>query len=195
MGKYKKITKIVLSKLVGFAIFILIWLVMNFLTRYIGDATYNYVVSFFNLNFVLLLVMSLLFLFGELLSFVPFPLNLPAPVFNAAASFFLVGFIFDVFRFVDVQFAIGELLEFLTFEPMVKIIVILIVLVVGYVKLFCGVFCKSKKCCSDDSVDEKEDSNDDNKELDDEKDDYENNYDDDDKRQEEPKKRTRRKRR
>jgi hypothetical protein len=58
----------------------------------------NYqIILFLNSNIWLIIVMSIIFLFGVLI----FPFNLPAPLFNVSASVLLKTFLFRIFALID----------------------------------------------------------------------------------------------
>jgi hypothetical protein len=87
-------------------------------------------------NFPYLLVIFLLMMTGEIFDRFTFPFNLPAPLFHAIASVFLVLVMFNVFIWVDriTQSNLFPNLEVL--RILLYFLVFLIVFIGGYFKIF-----------------------------------------------------------
>jgi hypothetical protein len=99
--KQQSIADIVLYRIIGIGIFLIVVLVLNYLA---GTGTYPVVstmADFLNENVGLILLFSILFLFGEIFAALSFPLSLPGPVFNAFGGVFLVMFLLRILIFVD----------------------------------------------------------------------------------------------
>jgi hypothetical protein len=87
-------------------------------------------------NFPYFIVIALILMTGEIFDRFSFPLNLPAPLFHALASVFLVLFIFNIFEFLDAitRADIYRNLEIL--RILLSILIFLIVFTGGYFKIF-----------------------------------------------------------
>ena len=125
----KSIPRIVFLRVIGLVLFLFFLYIANFLP-FFTDNPLNYrVIQFLNENTGLIILMSIIFLFGELFNALIFPLNLPAPLFNASGSVLLVAFIFRIFALVDILlnekiFQVFNKISFLMY-PFVFIIVML----------------------------------------------------------------------
>ena len=129
-----KIFKIVLSRVIGLMIFLLfLFLINNFTLDVEG---YILVVDFINANAILLIVMSLLFMIAEVLFALPFPFNLPAPIFSAFIAMLLVRFILRVFGLIDVLIKQNIFSIFAPFSFIIYIIVFFAVIIGGYISIF-----------------------------------------------------------
>ncbi len=110
--------------------------IANFLP-FLTDNPFNYrVIQFLNENIGLIILMFLIFLFGEIFNALIFPLNLPAPLFNASGSVLLVTFLFRIFTLIDILlnekiFQIFNKISFLIYP-----FVFIIVLISGYITIF-----------------------------------------------------------
>jgi len=134
--KHKSIIWILLSKLVGIIIFLIMLFVANILAISLYNPLFNQIVNFLNNNIVLIIIISVMLLIGELFDAIIFPFNLPAPLFNAVGSVFLVSFIFRVFMLVDLIIEENVFHVISGFSFFVYPIVFLVVLVSGYIAIF-----------------------------------------------------------
>lgn len=140
MGKQKKesATGILLSRIGGFIFFLILLAVLNILSGgYVQSPIFVRIVEFLNASLGLLILITALFLLGDLFGILTFPLNLPAPVFNAFGAVFLVTFLFRLFVLV------GEITGVTVFAVLertlaipVTILVFIVVLIGGYIMLF-----------------------------------------------------------
>ncbi len=138
MVKGKSALRIVISRIFGIFIFLFLLFLANYLAPIANIVIFQQLVNFLNDNLVLLVVMSLVFLVGELFLVFHFPLSLPAPVFNAIASVLLVMFIFRIFTLID-RFLDKNIFQiFNRFAFIIYPLVFIIVLIAGYVSLFAG---------------------------------------------------------
>jgi len=145
--KQRAIPWIVLSGLTGLMVFLIILLFLNHLTKSVGNSRFNAVVNFLNDNILLIVAMSLIFLLGDVFGALFFPLNLPAPLFNAIGSVFLVVFIFRIFEMLELMINVKIFGVFRELMPFIYPLVFIIVLVVGYVILFARLFEKDEDEC------------------------------------------------
>lgn len=82
-----------------------------------------------------LIAMSAILAIGEIFGALPFPLNLPAPLFNAIGSVFLITFLLRIFELLEKTLD-KELLFFDRVQFLIYTIVFVAVLVVGYALIF-----------------------------------------------------------
>ncbi|WP_332450075.1 hypothetical protein [Methanoculleus sp.] len=141
MGQKKEsIAGILVSRIGGFIVFLILLGILNLLAgAYVQAPVFVQIVAFLNANLGPLLLITALFLIGDLFGALLFPLNLPGPVFGAAGAVFLVMFLFRLFVLVgeitDVEaFALFER----AFAVPVYVIVFIIALIGGYISLFVG---------------------------------------------------------
>jgi hypothetical protein len=135
MGRFGDMFKIVWMRAIGFVIFVVVMLFLYFLVPLVDNVIYAGIVTFIKDNLFTIFLINLLMLFAELFYLMIFPLNLPAPLFNALASVFIVSFIF---RLIDLVTGISMGRTFnlaKTFSYPVYFVVFLVVIVVGYVSL------------------------------------------------------------
>ena len=151
-----KIFRIVFSKILGIMLFLIMLFIVNRLNTRISGL--DVFVRFLNNNAIFLIVMSLLFMIVEITFALPFPINLPAPVFSASVSMMVVEFIFRIFGLIgtlvkqDIYSALSPL-RFLAFP-----VVFIAVLVGGYITIFTSLGKKKeKKSRKDKSWDEIQD--------------------------------------
>ncbi|MDV2482722.1 hypothetical protein F8E02_12090 [Methanoculleus sp. Wushi-C6] len=135
--KKESVGGILISRIAGFIVFLILLAVLNILSGdYVQSPIFIRIVEFLNASLGLLFLITALFLLGDLFGVLVFPLNLPAPVFNAFGAVFLVTFLFRLFVLV------GEItgVEFFavlerTLAIPVTILVFVVVLIGGYIML------------------------------------------------------------
>jgi hypothetical protein len=117
------------------ALFVLL-AILDFSFSSTGNVIIRELVSLLKGDFYLLIVIALVLMTGEIFNRFSFPLNLPAPLFHALASVFLIIFIFDVFKYLDhiTGANIYQNLEIL--RILLSILIFLIVFTGGYFKIF-----------------------------------------------------------
>lgn len=140
MGERRKesVGGILVSRIAGIVVFLILLAVLNILSGdYVQSPTFIRIVEFLNANLGLLILISALFLLGDLFGVFAFPLNLPTPIFNAFGAVFLVTFLFRLFVLVGEITGVGvfAVLERTLALP-VSILVFIVVLVGGYIRLF-----------------------------------------------------------
>ncbi len=130
----KAIMHELITRVIGFLIFLILLGIVNLLTNYIRNPIFSSVVSFLNSNIWLIVIFSVIFLIGEIFGYLSFPLNIPYPLFNAVGGVFLIQFAFKLLKFIlnqaNIQISLGVSLS--TIENIVIIVVFIIVLIVGY---------------------------------------------------------------
>ena len=145
MPNKKSVLGILFSKLSGILVFLIGLAIANILNYYISNNVYHFVVNFFNINLGLIILISIILFLGELFKILFFPFNLPAPFFNAVGGVFIVTFILRIINFLEIIINI-ELIKYVLFLiPFAYLLVFIIVLIVGYIKIFMELGLKSKK--------------------------------------------------
>ncbi|MBN2014736.1 MAG: hypothetical protein JW778_06110 [Candidatus Altiarchaeota archaeon] len=134
--KRKSVPWIVFSRLLGLLCFILVVYLMNVLAPAVKEPIFHQVLALVNDNLVLLVLMSLIFLIGEVFNALPFPIDLAAPPFNAVGAILLLVFLFNIFELIDVLTGEDVSPVFRGFSLILYPLVFFIVLVVGYVGVF-----------------------------------------------------------
>ncbi|MBN1502325.1 hypothetical protein JW930_02170 [Candidatus Woesearchaeota archaeon] len=132
----KSLSWIVISKIMGLMVFLLMLFLVNFFNKYIENPIYSNIVAFINRNAVLLVVMSLVFLVGEVFNALFFPFNLPAPIFNSVAAVMLVKFMLRMFSFIDQVMELGITDIFAPAATLIYTLIFFIVIIAGYVSIF-----------------------------------------------------------
>lgn len=130
MGQLRRIWSIVLSKLVGFLIFLAVVLLINLVSYLIENEFLSAAVKILNSSIWIIVLLAMFFMLADIFWALDFPFNLPAPIFSAASSLFLISFIFLLLGFLGA----GEMLQAVEF--LIYIIVAAIILITGYIKVY-----------------------------------------------------------
>jgi hypothetical protein len=148
--KKRSVLSITLSKIIGLAFFFFFLWILN---HNILDGIINQeLITFLNQNIWIVVTLSIIFYFGELFYVLDFPLNVVYPLFNVVGSVLLIDFIFSIIYVIDEIIEIEVFTPVYLFKPLVYLIVPLLVIIVGYMKVY-----ESLK--SEDKQKEKEKSN------------------------------------
>ncbi|KYC44640.1 MAG: hypothetical protein AMQ74_01946 [Candidatus Methanofastidiosum methylothiophilum] len=137
--------RIVIHDIVSFIVFLIILGFLNISLDFFDSNILSEVVRLLNNNIWLIFIFSVIFTIGEVFGSFRFPGNLPAPIFNAIGSIFLLNFLFKIFRLV------GNLSEITTFDNLAKSfpflypIIFLLVLLGGYISILSGTSWESPK--------------------------------------------------
>ncbi|MCL7413858.1 MAG: hypothetical protein M8353_09625 [ANME-2 cluster archaeon] len=131
-SSYRSIPWIILMRLFGLIIFLILLYIANHLAFFTENPLNEQIIQFLNSTIWLIIVMSIIFLFGELFNALDFPFNLPAPLFNASASVLLVSFLYRTFALIDILIDEQIFLIFNRIEFLVYPLVFIIVLIGGY---------------------------------------------------------------
>jgi len=134
--KRKSILKVAVSRIVGLIVFLIVLFLLNMLTFAVSFHLLDQVVIFLNTNLVLILFMSVVVGLGEIFGVMKFPYNLPAPLVNACGAVLIVAFIFQLMFFVFMLGHIPLVGLFRFLQYLIYPLVFIIVLIVGYVKIF-----------------------------------------------------------
>lgn len=143
--KVQSPARIVIHDLISFIVFLIILGFLNISLDFFDSNILSEVVRLLNNNIWLIFIFSVIFTTGEVFGSFRFPGNLPAPIFNAIGSIFLLNFLFKIFRLV------GNLSEINTFDNLTKTfpflypIIFLLVLLGGYISILSGASWESPK--------------------------------------------------
>jgi len=104
---------------------------------YVQTPIFLQIVEFLNANLGLLILISVLFLIGDLFGALPLPLSLPGPVFGASGAVLLVIFLVRLFLLIGeiTGVEVFSVLEGALALP-VYLFVFVIALIAGYIGLF-----------------------------------------------------------
>lgn len=136
MGQLKSALKIIASKVLGLFIFLILVLLINILTYFIQNQFLEMIVRFFNSNLWILILMSIIFMLAEIFWVLDYPLNLPAPFLSAVSSLFLVAFLLETVKMIGISSNLFPERIIQLVPIIVYPLVFLVVLVIGYVKIY-----------------------------------------------------------
>jgi len=125
----------VLSTFFGIIAFYLLLLALSILVPS-DHAVIRGLVTLLSDNLPLFMVIALILMTGEIFDRFSFPLNLPAPLFHALGSVFLVLYIFNIFEFLDAITGAGIYRNLEILRILLSILIFLIVFTGGYFKIF-----------------------------------------------------------
>ena len=129
----KSIPGIIALRIFGLLVFLFLLYIANNLS-FFTDHPLNYqIILFLNSQVWLLVLITFALLIGEIFNALIFPLNLPAPLFNAVGAVLFVGFLIRIFALFDilVDINIFHFLDTLSF--IIYHFVFIIVLIGGYI--------------------------------------------------------------
>ena len=125
----------VFSAILGILVFSLLLVALNLIVPTDHEILHGFVVLLKN-NLPFFIVIALLLMTGQIFDRFSFPLNLPAPLFHALASVFIVIFFFNVFEFLDLVTGAGIYRNLEILRILLSILIFLIVFTGGYFKIF-----------------------------------------------------------
>ncbi|KUG19061.1 hypothetical protein ASZ90_011218 [hydrocarbon metagenome] len=131
----RSISRILLEGLIGMVVFLTLVAAMNLLTAFTQNQIFLLIVGFLNAHLWLLIAIAILFLIGELFGALAFPLNLPAPLFNALGSVYFVTFFLRLFSLIDEITGLAVFSIFEGFAPLIYSAVFILVLIGGYIQI------------------------------------------------------------
>jgi len=133
--KRRSIIWTVFSTILGILVFSLLLAALNFFIPPSHEILRG-LVALLNTNLPFFVVIALLLMTGEIFDRFTFPLSLPAPLFHALASVFIVIFFFNVFEFLDAVTGAGIYKNLEILRILLSILIFLIVFTGGYFKIF-----------------------------------------------------------
>ena len=161
MVRAKEIGHEILTRFIGFLIFLVLLGLVNVLTFYIKNEIFLSVVSFLNVNVWLIVIFSVILLIGEIFGLLTFPLNIPGPLFNAVGGVLLIQFVFKLLEFITKLSKVVINIPLNNVENVVMIVVFILVLVIGYVHIVLDATRPKKRMHSEKHVEKKKSRNDD----------------------------------
>ena len=133
--KRRSIIWTVFSTFIGILAFYVLLEVLKSFVPSENEVIHGLIVLLTN-NLPFFIVIALILMTGEIFDRFSFPLNLPAPLFHALASVFLVLVIFNVFEFLDTITRAGIYRNLEILRILLSILIFLIVFTGGYFKIF-----------------------------------------------------------
>ncbi|WP_214020686.1 hypothetical protein [Methanoculleus sp.] len=134
----ESVAEVLISRIIGLVVFLIVLGILNVLAgAYVQTPIFLQIVAFLNVNLGLLILITAIFLIGDLFGALAFPLNLPGPIFGAVGAVLLVMFLFRLFSLVG---EVTGIEVFSLFERALALpvyaLVFIVVLIGGYVALF-----------------------------------------------------------
>ncbi len=133
------IVKLLISRLIGFLVFLLLMLTLNILINYTTVPIFNEFITFLNNHLVFMSWIALLLVLGEIFILLKYPFNIPYPMFNSTGALLVVYFFADFFMFLMTYSQTQINFPFDTLFLIAGILVFFIVLIVGYYKIFTNI--------------------------------------------------------
>lgn len=129
-------TQALISGLIGILFFLIMLIIFRYIAVHISWPLFSGFVDLLYANAALIIMFSVLFMFGNLFATFVFPFNLPFPLFNAIASVLLVSFIIRILGFINTFYALGigtslELVKLILYP-----LTFVVVLIAGYISIF-----------------------------------------------------------
>lgn len=134
--KDRSIQWILISGVGGIILFLAILAVLTYYSYYIENSLLNLLLTLLSENIGLIIVLCILFMAADLFDVFEFPMNLPAPLFRATGSVFLVAFLFNILISLDRTMGNGTVTSLQVVEFMIYPLIFLIVLFFGYISIF-----------------------------------------------------------
>lgn len=126
----------VLTRVIGFVIFLVLIGILNLLTYYIQNSTLSAIVSFLNNNLILIIVFTVIFIIADIFYYLWFPLSIPAPLLAAFASVLLVRFIFNLIVFILSLIGVTIIFPWDIVYWIIAVVVFILVIIIGYIRIF-----------------------------------------------------------
>jgi len=130
------VVKLLISRLIGFLVFLALMIVLNILVNYTTVPVFNEFVTFLNNHLVFISWIALFLVLGEIFILLRYPFNIPYPLFNSAGALLIVYFFADFFMLLMSYSAVVPDFPFNNVFFIAGILVFFIVLIVGYYKIF-----------------------------------------------------------
>ncbi|HNQ25713.1 MAG TPA: hypothetical protein PKG69_03235 [Methanoregulaceae archaeon] len=128
--------KALISGLIGILFFLIFLIILGYIADQISWPLLSGFVDLLYANAALIIIFSVLFMFGEIFATFRFPFNLPFPLFSAIASVLLVSFILAIMAFIDSFYSlgIGQTLQFV--KLIVYPLTFIVVMITGFRSIF-----------------------------------------------------------
>jgi hypothetical protein len=108
---------------------------LNYFALHFNNKIIYELVLFLNQNLAVLVVISILFMVGEVLSVMSFPSNIPYPLFEAMASFLTVRFAFSSAYVLRGVLGEDMVIMLQNLEPFLAYMVMIVVLAIGLIRV------------------------------------------------------------
>lgn len=118
-----------LSHLVGLVVYLIVLGILNLVANAYPDSVWHGLISFLNATVWVVVVLSVLNLFADLVLGLPFPTNLPGPILRAVAAAATAWYVVQLLLEVDRLFGLGIFLALAPFAVLLYAAVFLLVLV------------------------------------------------------------------
>lgn len=128
------------TRMIGIITFLIVLVLANILTLYVGNEIFRSGVIFLNNNFWLLLLIGIILLIADVFSAFPFPLDLPAPIIRAIGSVFIIAFVLRIFSWVDTVTGNNIYSFFWLLSFIIVPLVFILVLASGYYEIIRRLF-------------------------------------------------------
>jgi hypothetical protein len=135
-----RIIRKIASKVFEFMVFLLMLFFANYFKKYITYPIYIQIVDFINANLYFSVIIALVFLFSDIFYLIMFPFSLPAPLFSAAGAILLIIYIKRMFILIDQLTSTNVSIVFQVLSYLIYPVVIIIVLISGYARIFFSLF-------------------------------------------------------
>jgi len=129
----KSIPGIIALRIFGLLLFLFLLYIANNLSFFTDNHLNYQIILFLSSQVWLLVLITIAFLIGEIFNALIFPLNLPAPLFNAGGAVLFVGFLLSIFALFDIMLDINIFHIFDTLSFIIYPFVFIIVLIGGYI--------------------------------------------------------------
>jgi hypothetical protein len=129
-------TEALISGLIGIIFFLIMLIIFSYIADHISSPLFSGFVDLLYANAALIIIFSVLFIFGDVFATFVFPFNLPFPLFNAIASVLLVSFIMSIMGFIDSLYALGIGQSLQLVKLILYPLTFVIVLIAGYISIF-----------------------------------------------------------
>ena len=134
----ESVAGVLISGVIGIVVFLIVLAVLNILAgTYVQAPVFLQLVEFLNANLGLLILISALFLVGDLFGALPIPMSLPGPVFFASGAVLLVIFLVRLFLLIGEITGVGV---FSALEEALSLPVYLLVLFLPLIARYIGLF-------------------------------------------------------
>lgn len=126
----------VISGLAGIIVFLVLLGILGYLASWFHNAFLLGFVSLLVANLPLIIMIGIVFMGADIFFSLPYPCNLPGPLFSGLGSLLVVSFIFILLTFFDLWYGTGLPVMFLNTQYILYILVFFIVVITGYVRIF-----------------------------------------------------------
>jgi hypothetical protein len=131
----KSIPGIILSKIIGFLVFLVLLAIANILIPSINSEIYTGIVYFFNLSIFLIFVITVVGMINDILWRFYFPFNILAPISAAFLSMYLITFLYSIWDFINLYIESNTLSSIVIPLREIYLVVFILILFLGYLTI------------------------------------------------------------